>query len=478
MLGARTAEPLIRLQEKKLFRLNPSDVPSHQFWGLSVTLAGLFLMGGSSRADVQSLAVLQPAMILCCGAALITLKQEHWQDKKWILAILGIILFLLLLYLVPLPENFENISPGTVNVSTIIATADVPSGSHIFAITPAAIWNTLFFLFGPLAVLLFGIQLNRHDLLLALPVIIFVAAFSGVIGLLQIVGNADGPLYFYRITNTGNAVGLFANRNHAAVLLACLFPMLAVFAARSHRIRRGGRNLRQMIAIAIAVILIPLILVTGSRSGMLTAVLGLVGGALLYTQISSDSRSDQGRLLRPSLAAAALLCLIFVTVYFSRAEAIDRFFEVPRIANDRAVFWASSLEMFWQYFPVGFGPGAFDAAFKYEEQLTLLGGTYLNRLHNDWLETGLTFGVPGILLMLSGVVYYLRRSFHLWFRMDGARSAVALGRMASIIFAILGIASMTDYPLRTPAMMGFAALVLIWFAKADREHKDTADNSG
>jgi O-antigen ligase len=469
MPGARTAEPSICLQEKKLFRLNPSSLPSYQLWGLLVTLAGLFLMGGSSRADVQSLAFLQPAMILCCGAALMTLKLEHCHNKKWILASIGLIFLLLLLYLVPLPEKFENISPGAANVSAVLATADVSNGPRMFAITPAAIWDTLFFLFGPLAVFLFAIQLNRDDLLLTLPIIIFAVTVSGVIGLLQIVGSADGPLYFYRITNTGNAVGLFANRNHAAVLLACLFPMLAVFAARSHPTRRGGRNTRQMIAIAIAITLVPLILVTGSRSGMLTAVLGLAGGAFLHTKISSNGRADRGRLLKPSLAAVALLGLIFVTIYFSRAEAIARFFDVPRVANDRALFWASSLEMFWQYFPFGFGPGSFAAAFKQEEPLTLLGGTYLNRLHNDWLETGLTFGAPGVLLMLFGGIYYVRRSFLLWFRMNGARSAVAIGRMASIIIAMLGIASISDYPLRTPAMMGYAALVLLWFAHARRE---------
>jgi hypothetical protein len=38
--------------------------------------------------------------------------------------------------------------------------------------------------------------------------------------------------------------------------------------------------------------------------------------------------------------------------------------------------------------------------------------------------------------------------------------------MASIVIAILGIASLSDYPLRTPAMAGFAALVLVWFAHA------------
>jgi O-antigen ligase len=157
---------------------------------------------------------------------------------------------------------------------------------------------------------------------------------------------------------------------------------------------------------------------------------------------------------------------VLITVYFSRAEAIERIFAENVGAKDRADFWTSGLQLFWQYFPLGFGPGGFVSAFQITEPLALLDGAYLNRLHNDWLETALTFGVPGILLMLAGAVYYLRRSCVLWMRMDGARSAVALGRMASIVIAILGIASMSDYPLRTPAMAGFAALVLVWFGHA------------
>ena len=173
--------------------------------------------------------------------------------------------------------------------------------------------------------------------------------------------------------------------------------------------------------------------------------------------------------------ASVLLCLVFATIYFSRAEAIERVFAEPARAIDRAEFWASGIKLFWQYFPFGFGPGSFVQAFQRDEPLALLRSTYLNRLHNDWLEIALTFGVPGILLMLGAVALFVRRSYDLWFRMDGARSTVAVGRMASVIFIVLGIASMSDYPLRTPAMMGFAALVLIWFTEADNALKVTKD---
>lgn len=140
--------------------------------------------------------------------------------------------------------------------------------------------------------------------------------------------------------------------------------------------------------------------------------------------------------------------------------------------------WTSSLILFWQYSPYGFGPGSFVQAFQKEEPLALVSGSYLNRLHNDWLETVHTFGVPGVLLMLGAVAFYALRCFILWFRMGAAHSAVALGRMASIIVAILGIASMSGHSLRTPAMMGLAALVLLWFAEARSEPKVTADNPG
>jgi O-antigen ligase len=423
-------------------------------------------MGGSSRPDVQSLALLNPLLIACCGVGLFSLRPEQLEGKKSLLAGILFAILLVATYLVPIAGQPLNFSGGAGDVATVRAAADVSAAPLLLSTAPAATWQSLFFLFAPLAVLLSALQLNRDDLRLSVRLLVVAGAISGVIGVLQLAGGASGPFYFYQVTNNGSAVGLFANRNHAAVFLACLFPMLALFAAKSEEANRG-RNTRQLMAMAIAITLVPLILVTGSRSGMLTATVGLIGAALLYVSHAPSYRgSTKAKSATPIWAAAILVCLVLVTVYFSRAEAIERIFAENGAANDRADFWTSGLQLFWQYFPLGFGPGGFVPAFQNIEPLALLNGAYLNRLHNDWLETALTFGVPGIVLMLAGAVYYLRRSFVLWMRMDGARSAVALGRMATIVIAILGIASMSDYPLRTPAMAGFAALVLVWFAHA------------
>ena len=459
-------------------KLERIALPSPPFLGLLITLALLFLTGGSSRGDVQSLAILNPAMIICSGAALLTFRREHWEERKWLAGAVGLVFILGLSYVVPLPADLEAYSQGLSNAWDIRAVTNVSGSPQTLAMAPQAALQSGFFLFAPLAVILFAVQLGRDDLRLALPLLIVLGTVSGIVGVLQLAGGVNGPLYLYRTTNNGSAVGLFANRNHAAVFLACLFPLLAIFAARSQGTSGDGRNKRQLAATAIAIVLVPLILVTGSRSGMLAAIIGLMGGVLLYGLSGhTQRRSKAGKPLVAVLVVAVVACLVFATVYFSRAEAIERIFAENGTANDRADFWTSGVTLFWQYFPFGFGPGSFVPAFQVDEPITLLDGSYLNRLHNDWLEVSLTLGLPGVLLMIGGVLFYFRRTFHLWFRCDGARTSVALGRMASVVISILAIASLSDYPLRTPAMMGFAALVSLWFIGALRERKTGLGNA-
>ena len=80
-------------------------------------------------------------------------------------------------------------------------------------------------------------------------------------------------------------------------------------------------------------------------------------------------------------------------------RAIERVFADTVFVNDRSEFWKASFPLFGLYRPIGFGPGGFVPAFYNIEPSTMLGAPYLNRLHNDWLETALTFGVPGILFL-------------------------------------------------------------------------------
>ena len=448
-------------------RINPFIRPTYQFAGLLAVLACLFFMGGSSRNDVQSLTVLYPAAILACGAALLTINSGHCHQHRWLLAGTVGLFGLILLYLTPLPISMPNLSQGHLDLAIVRGVTGTLSSQDTFTIALADTWEPVFFLSAPLAVILFGIQLDYSDLRLTVPLVIAIGVVSGLIAILQTTGAPDGPMYFYRITNTGGAVGFFANRNHAAVFLACLFPMLVFAATRSNSTQQFLRNPWHLASMAIAVFLVPLVLVTGSRSGIVTAIIGLAGALFLYLSLGkSDRRSKVAKAPHLLIAAMAVICLAAVTAYFSRAEAIDRLFFEGETLDYRTDYWVSSLPMFMHYYPFGFGPGSFVVAFQNAEPTFLLSGAHLNRLHNDWLEIVLTYGIPGIFAILAGCACYVRRTYVLWMRMDGARSAVAMGRMASVVIVIMAIASISDYPLRTPAMAGLAALVLVWFVHA------------
>lgn len=430
----------------------------------------VFFTGGSSRQDVQSLLILRPMSILACGFAIIALRTVHLAGREWLLGGFVAAFGLSLLHLLPLPP---------ISHRSIVNEIDVISGVgqiwRPLTLASTAGWQSMFSFFTPLAVLLLGLQLNRDDLYRLLPLLIGLGALSGMFGMLQVIGDPESPLFLYRITNNGNAVGLFANRNHAAVLLACLLPMLASYA--SVLTGSGNRqNVQGLMASSIGIVIVPLVIITGSRSGMLIALLGLIGAALLYRRQKKFSESHKGDTIlkissAPLLSALVVLCLGLLTLLFSRAEAIDRLLDQPAAENSRIDIWVAALDLFWKYFPLGSGSGSFADAFQVDEPLWLLTANHVNKAHNDFIETGITLGTPALLLLLVGIALYGRKTFRLWRHGDAKQRTVSLARMAGIVLGMLGLASFTDYPLRTPIMMCYVTVLTLWFVEGGRDVK-------
>lgn len=422
--------------------------------------------------DVQSLLLLRPLSVFMCFVALITLRKEHLAGRSWLLWGLGSIMAAALLHLIPLPPAMWQALPGREDVIAVEKLTGLSDVWRPLTLTPMNGWHAFAALFTPLAVLLWGLQLSRDDLFRCLTLLIGFGALSGLFGLFQAIGDPKGPLYFYRITNNGSAVGLFANRNHAAMLLACLLPMLALyaaaFAANDAQLRR-----RRLVAVVIAIVLVPLILVTGSRSGLLLALIGLGAAAFLYRQTAaplaaSKKQGKFGNGLVLGGAVAAVISLGFVTYIFSRAEALNRLFAGSGSEDIRTDFWAVSIDLFWKYFPTGSGSGSFVEAFQIAEPNAYLDSTYLNHAHNDWIEVAMTWGLPGLMLIAGAIWLYVRQIIAVWKRADSRHRPVAMARMASVLLVILALGSFADYPLRTPSMMAVFVIVSLWLVEAGR----------
>lgn len=458
-----------------------SSKASPQFWYLVVFLFLVFALGGASRIDVQSLIILRPLSIVACALALLTLKPRHLKDNKWLMLGFASVVLITLAHLIPLPPAIWQSFPGRSEVVRIDELAKLGDVWRPITLTPINGWHSFVSLFVPLTIILFGIQLNRAELFRLLPILIGLGALSGLLGIIQVIGDPRGPLYLYRITNNGSAVGLFSNRNHAATLLACLFPMLAVFASTATGSTDSQRT-KQMVAVAVGIVLIPLILVTGSRSGVILTIIGLAAAMLLYRRPDLGHkvrRGDDKRKFNPLIifGAVAIFCLGFLTIFFSRAEALNRMFSQPASEDLRAEFWPVAYELIWKYFPLGSGAGSFVEAYQIVEPGSSLSENYLNRAHNDFLETLITFGLPGIILMASIIIFYLWRCFKIWTKQDHKRRSLAFARMASLAILMIGIASFFDYPLRTPTMMSVLTLLVLWFVGAGQFDDSNGDRT-
>lgn len=433
-------------------------------------------MGGASRIDVQSLLLLRPLAAVFCAFALLTLRREHLVGRKLLLAGFAAIATLCLVHVIPLPPAFWQALPGREILLEVDRLAGLGDVWRPLTMTPMNGWHALASLAVPLAVLLLGVQLNRDDLYRLLQVLLIIGAASGLLGMLQVMGDPRGALYLYSVTNNGNAVGLFANRNHGATFLASLFPMLAVYAS----LGTGSvdqQRMRQFAAIAMGIVLVPLVLVTGSRSGMFLSVPALLAAALLYrkpVQGGAARRSGAAfRLEAWHLVAVAIVgSMVLLTIFFSRAESFDRLFQSSVAEDARGDFWQVGVALAFKYFPFGSGVGSFVEVFQIHEPTDLLKPTYVNHLHNDWLEIVLTGGMPAGLILAVAIARYAVGTFSLWRRKDADRRSVKIARLASVVIAILALASVTDYPLRTPSMMAIFAVLCLWFtAPALREGK-------
>jgi hypothetical protein len=424
-------------------------------WVLAGLLCLAFLTGGSTWPSEPQLALLRPVALFAAAFAVLTFRpidlQRHW-------AVLGLFLAAVLLtalHLVPLPFAWWSALPGREMVVAIDAAVGLGAIDRPLSMSPDATLNALYALSVPAAVLLLAAQLNLGDHRKVMLVLLALSLSSALLGLLQAAGT--GITLYPMQTETS---GLFANRNHQAALLALILPLAAAFTL----IGPGGDGRltwRAVPAVALGILVIPLVLVTGSRSGLVLLAVGLVFAGLIWLWRRPGHLGSWGaRAVAPLAFAGTALGLVAITVMASRDVAIDRL--ASGDADLRWPVWQSIIDMLPAYMPWGTGVGSYVEAYQVLEHEALLRPTFSNHAHSELLEIALTAGVPGLaLLALAGVglVIGLARAFS---ARAAASPAATLRRLGLAMVVVLVTASASDYPVRTPIMSALLALAAVW----------------
>jgi len=431
-------------------------------------LAVLFLMGGASRLDVTSLILLQPIAAACAIVVLLIASPIDWPSVRAPLLFLGSLAGLMAAQLIPLPPSVWTKLAGHAPFAQTAAVAGLAQPWRPMSLTPDLTLASLVGLVVPAAVLIAFAGIGRAQRRVLLVALLLGTAASAVFALGQISGGDQSPAYTYSITNFGSAVGLFANRNHQAALIAMAWPMLAVWATLPRRDPRQ-RAATRWIGGGFALFLLPLLLVTGSRSGLVLGVIGLACAAFIMRLRGHSADRAQGasnRLFTIAIALGAVL-LIAASIVLSRAQAVLRVLALDMGDDTRTQALPTLLKIVWDFFPVGSGFGSFDPVYRFYEPLELLDTEYLNHAHNDLLELVMTAGLPGALLLALFLIWFVRQSFKAW-RTQEFGDDRAVARAGSVIVFIALLSSLVDYPLRTPLMMAIFAIACGWLADIGR----------
>ncbi len=441
-------------------------------YGVAVLLLLIFLLGGGSRSDTVSLLLLRPISAIALVFALWKYGAPFWREHRSVACLALAVVLVPLLHLVPLPPSIWTVLPGRELVADIFRENGMALPWQPISMMPMATLNALLSLLVPLSVLLLAASVSRAQQVDLTRVILLIGAASGLLGLLQAIGSPTSPLYFYRITNNGMAVGLFSNRNHQAIFLACLIPLmtahLSLISGRSETVR-----LFKVATAAAAIFLIPLILVTGSRTGLLLLLLAIPLSLWIYREpLVVGRRIDLSNARRLSLiayGAVGLLTLALLTLAGFRAPAVSRLLAADAASDLRWTALPTLLKATGDVAPLGSGIGSFVEIYKVYEPRALLSPNYFNHAHNDYVEVLLTAGAPGVLLILvAGFMLFLAtmRAARPSPALAASREDLILLRTGISVLVLLAIASVGDYPLRTPSIAALGAVATAWIIGA------------
>lgn len=437
------------------------EAPAFRFYILVAFLVVCAFTGGSSRTDAGLLLLLRPVTVLILTSLVILSPRLELGSIRQLMILLGLFAATMLLQIIPLPPGLWLSLPGHERYAQAAAIAGIQQPWRPLSITPDLTLNSLISLLPVLIMLIAfaGIGRRRNDLIL-FPLVL--AGISVVLGIIQITGGPGSAAYLYRPTSDFLPVGLFANRNHQAVMLAVALPALAAWA----RHPRAGRY-RLAIAGGFGLLLLPVILATGSRAGMALAGVGLVAAGMLVWPVLKTWRIPRMVYLG---AALLLVAAIGVTVFAGRAISIDRLADVDGPSTElRLVTLPIVLTIIRDHLPFGAGYGAFDQIFRSYEPDFLLRPTFFNRAHDDLLETVLSGGIPALIVMILFAVWWVRQTIQAWRNKQQASYDGVLARLGAIISGMLVLASIVDYPLRTPLAGVMFALACCWLSRAALE---------
>lgn len=402
-------------------------------------------------------------------------------------AAIGVLLVYPVVQLIPLPDGIWRALPGHGEYAAVLdrfAAGDGAGAWRAISVVPVATEYGWLALLPPLACLLGALRLSPAHAARLLLLLAILAGAEGVLGLLQ-VGPAGGGMLYFGNEEPGQyvAIGTFVNRNHLAALLAMTLPVivgLLVFSMRPgrHTHKRPVSAppseviAKRTLLFASAVIILVCLLLTRSRAGIASGLVGLACSALVLV------RARAARMHTSSVRVASFVVTGVVVISIGVALAIGvgpllRGLEPGQLqasADFRWSIYTATLRAAIEFLPFGSGMSTYADVFP-RFQVTDVGG-FIDYAHNDYLQAFMELGLVAPVVVLLLFAAWLSRLFKL-LQTHADRSFTLLQLGAGLGMVPMILHSMFDFALHMPAnAMWFAALAGVMFHQGVEEAPD------
>lgn len=427
----------------------------------------VFLAGGGSRADIASVGPLRAFAAIVLAIAVLFQTGRSLKRVAVPLVAIAMLGLWMVLQLIPLPPSLWAALPGREEIAALGEVTGLSDTWRPITFSVMKTSNSLASLVVPLAGLMLLALLDDRGWRRVPWIFMLAGLASGLLGLAQLLLPEATGLYLYDITNIGSAVGLFSNRNHNAIFLTIALLFCAI------RIEKTSRNkfaVGDLGAIVCALVIFVGILVNGSRAGLVAlGVVGVIVAVRHFFKWRASSGTGQkialARLIGAGMVGACSLALVAVFVFAGRSPAVDRLLQEDPADDQRVQVLPVVLDMARDFQPFGVGFGAFEQAFRTVETEALLGPRYLNNAHNDWLQFPIEGGVPAVLMALAAIVLLAVQTVRNARKPSADQAMLSNAWLGILVIGILALASMVDYPLRTPSIMLLAVTAAAMFFK-------------
>lgn len=405
------------------------------FWALVIDVLLLALAGGPPPGMIATAVFVLAAVTLTALLAISRSAQDRHPP-----ALLRILLIAMValpaLQLVPLPPALWRSLPGGDLREDVLSLVGAQQDWQPMSLVPVETAGTVLLAFGFVMLITAMIALRDRRFEQLLIVLGLVGLANIGIGIAQAA--SGGSPQFLTKADHGALLGFFANKNHAGLAIAA---SLALFVYLTERLPvfRTRRGLWLSVASVFAVVCaVP----TNSRAGVVLT-LGVATWIALRFAVVGKSWTRIA-VVGGSVVLAGLLSLspVFDRVY-------HRFDDVGQDLRWR--FIQQSEPLIHDHALLGAGGGSFSRMFIVNEKLAWVKPTFVNELHNEYLQTLIEYGAPGVALLLVMAAALAWTGWTSWRQSAPGSAKRRQLEVGVVIIVLFAMHSAIDYPLRRPA---------------------------